>query len=81
MFDTAREWGLAFMAVLGFVFTPVAYVLSLKGDIRVMKAEMEALKAYVEREVSAIKDENGEIKDWLIRVEGKLDRVLYGGKD
>lgn len=82
MWDSVREWGLAVFAILGAIFTPVAYVMNIRADIRVLKAEVDSRLTALERQVALESAERqrgeNETKAWLLRVEAKLDKVLFG---
>jgi predicted Holliday junction resolvase-like endonuclease len=85
MWDGIREWGLAALAILGAIFTPVAYVLGIRADIRVLEAKVESelrsMKEKLESEAASRIQRQEAIESWMNRVEHKLDKVLFGGRD
>lgn len=81
MWDGVREWGLAILAVLGAVFTPVAYVMGLRTEIKVLETKFEqkfvAMEQIAFERERVTREKQESIEKWLLRVEGKLDRVLF----
>lgn len=49
MWDAVRDWGLAVLALLGAVTSPILYVANMKGDLRVANTKIDAMEKQLER--------------------------------
>lgn len=67
MWDHIREWSVVVIAALGTILAPVLFIVGIKSRVDVL-----------ENRVDNHDQEHTDVAAWLIRVEGKLDRVLTG---